>query len=61
MKCPYAVDRHSVIQTNFEYNEENGAETFRQTVEHNTAAFTDCLQENCGAWRDGRCRYNAGE
>lgn len=60
MKCPYAVDRHCVTQTHFEYDE-NGAEAFRQTADHSTAIFMDCLQENCGAWQDGRCRYNAGE
>lgn len=60
MKCPYAVDRHCVSQTKFEYDE-NGAETFRQTVEHNTATFVDCMKQECGAWQDGRCRYNAGE
>lgn len=60
MKCPYAVDRHRVLQTSIDYDEE-GVEVGSQTVEHNTAEFTNCLQENCGAWRDGRCRYNAGE
>lgn len=56
MKCPYAVNRHTVSQTNIEYNEE-GVQTFQQTVENNTASFVDCLEENCGAWRDGRCEY----
>ena len=56
MKCSYAVNRHTVSQTNFEYNEE-GVQTFQQTVENNTASFVDCLEENCCAWRDGRCEY----
>lgn len=56
MTCPYAVNRHTVSQTNFEYNEE-GVQTFQQTVENNTASFVDCLEEYCGAWRDGRCEY----
>lgn len=56
MKCPYAVDRHCVSQTKFEYDDE-GVEIFRQTVEHNTAEFVDCLQHECGAWRNGRCEY----
>lgn len=38
MKCPYAVDRHCVSQTKFEYDDE-GVETFRQTVEYNIAEF----------------------
>lgn len=60
MKCPYAVDRHCVTQTHFEYDEE-GVETFRQTVEDNTAEFVDCLKDGCAAWRDGRCQYRSEE
>ncbi|MBR2048286.1 MAG: hypothetical protein IJ960_06775 [Oscillospiraceae bacterium] len=60
MKCPYAVNRHRVVQVSIDYDEE-GVEIGSQTVEHNTAELVNCLQENCGAWRDGRCRYNAGE
>ena len=56
MKCPYAVDRRTVAQTSFEYDEE-GVEIFRQTVEDKTASFLDCLREECGAWQDGRCQY----
>ena len=37
MKCPYAVNRRTVSQTMFEYNEE-GVQTFQQTVENNTAS-----------------------
>lgn len=57
MKCPYAVNRHNVSQTVFQYDE-SGNYTFQQTIDHNTAEFVDCLEENCGAWRDGRCQYN---
>ena len=57
MKCPYAVNRHNVSQTDFQYDE-NGNQTFQQTIDHNTAEFVDCLKEDCGAWRDGCCRYN---
>lgn len=60
MKCPYAVDRRTVAQTSFEYNED-GALTFQQTVENNTASFVECLREECGAWQDGRCRYRGVE
>lgn len=56
MKCPYAVDRRTVSQTSFEYDED-GVEVFRQTVEDNTASFLECLREECGAWQDGRCQY----
>lgn len=60
MKCPYAVNRHTVSQTNFEYNED-GVQTFQQTVESNTASFLNCLEEECGAWKDGRCQYRSEE
>lgn len=54
MKCPYAVNRHNVSQTAFQYDDD-GVQTFQQTIEHNTAEFVDCLKDECGAWRDGRC------
>ena len=57
MKCPYAVNRNVNQQTIYEYGD-NGEMTFQQVIENNTAEFVDCLEENCGAWRDGRCQYN---
>lgn len=57
MKCPYAVDRHRVVQVVIDYNDE-GVEIGSQTVEHNTATFVNCLQNQCGAWKDGRCAYH---
>lgn len=60
MKCPYAVNRHLNQQTAYEYGE-NGETTFQQVIEHNTAEFVDCLKENCGAWHDGRFRYNQAD
>ena len=60
MKCPYAVNRHRVTQTSIDYDED-GVEIGSQIVERNTAEFVNCLQENCGAWKNGRCEYNSGE
>lgn len=60
MKCPYAVNRHNVSQTAFQYDDD-GVQTFQQTIEHNTAEFVDCLKDECGAWRDGRFQYNQVE
>ena len=57
MKCPYAVNRHLVQQSVYEYDD-NGNQTSQQTIDHNTAEFVDCLKEDCGAWRDGCCMYN---
>lgn len=44
-------------QTIYEYGD-NGEMTFQQVIENNTAEFVDCLKDDCGAWRDGRCQYN---
>lgn len=57
MYCPYAVNRHLVQQTTYEYNDDN-YQTLQQTIEHNTAEFVECKKESCGAWRDGKCHYN---
>jgi hypothetical protein len=57
MYCPYAVNRHLVQQTTYEYNDDN-YQTLQQTIEHNTAEFVECKKELCGAWHDGKCHYN---
>ena len=57
MYCPYAVNRQLVQQTTYEYNDDN-YQTLQQTIEHNTAEFVECKKELCGAWHDGKCRYN---
>ena len=40
MYCPYAVNRHLVQQTTYEYNDDN-YQTLQQTIEHNTAEFVE--------------------
>ena len=60
MFCPYAVNRHTVQQTVFEYNDD-GSMKMSQTVDHNNAEFIKCKEQECGAWRDGKCCYqNSG-
>lgn len=56
MFCPYAVNRHLAQQTIYEYDE-SGATTLTQVIEHDTSEFVKCLQEQCGAWRNGECCY----
>lgn len=56
MFCPYAVNRHSVNQTVYEYDED-GSIKMCQTVDHNTAEFTKCKEHECGVWCDGKCCY----
>lgn len=57
MFCPYAVNRHIVQQTTYEYNED-GTTKMHTTVDHNTATFIKCKKQECGAWRDGKCCYS---
>lgn len=56
MTCPYAVNRTVSIQTKFEYDDD-GRQTFQQSIEAHNAKFLLCVREECGAWRDGRCQY----
>ena len=56
MVCPYAVNRHSVQQTVYEYNED-GSVNMHQTIDNNTAEFLECKKNECGAWWNGRCNY----
>lgn len=60
MICPYIVTRKSVCQTIIEYDED-GKEVFNQQMNENTAIPIACEKENCGAWRNGRCRYSSAE
>jgi hypothetical protein len=52
MICPYAVNR--VIKTEIKYDDE-GKET--ESIQVQFAKFLLCAQEECGAWKDGRCAY----
>ena len=55
MKCPYAVHRQEDLISHSENNGEGKSILFQQF--DNRATFADCLQENCGAYRNGRCHY----
>ncbi len=56
MKCPYAVTR--VIRTHMdaEYNEQ-GCQTEYTEMQMNKAEFVDCAENECGAWKNGKCCY----
>ena len=58
MKCPYAVNRQVVTQTTMQYDE-NGSQTSYAEYQNNTAAFVNCLQEECGAYNTEtkKCEY----
>lgn len=59
MKCPYACDIETVEETISE-RDESGNITFQQTKTVTHRKYVKCLQEECGAWQDGRCNYNQG-
>jgi len=56
--CPYAVNRKVVTQTRMTYDE-NGQQTSWMEAQQNTAEFVKCQKEECGAFQDGKCCYNA--
>lgn len=56
MKCPYAVNRQVTTQTVIEYNAEGNQDGYTE-VQTNLTVFIDCLQEECGAWKHGQCKY----
>lgn len=58
MKCPYAVNRKTVTQTHIEYDDE-GKQSNWTEVQNNNAFFLNCVESECGAWRDNRCCYRS--
>ena len=60
MKCPYAVHRQTTAQTMLEYNAD-GCHTVTTEKINNMAYFVDCLKEECGAWHNEMCKYNASK
>ena len=56
MKCPYAVNRDIISQSSYEYDEE-GRQTVTTEIIHNDANFVNCMKEECGAYKNGRCNY----
>lgn len=58
MKCPYSVNRTYVTGSKTTYDEEGRQSGFFE-VQTDTVRFSNCLKENCGAYRDGCCRFNS--
>lgn len=59
MKCPY--NKKSMIQqsihSNNLLNEETGVCKGGNEILTIKYELMDCLEEECGVWRDGRCCY----
>lgn len=57
MKCPYNAKLvEQVNQNHYEYDE-NGYNTFHQHKLVEAKMLMDCLEQECAAWQNGRCRY----
>lgn len=56
MKCPYATNQQTIIQTKMEYDE-NGEQRICTEVQNSKAEFIDCLRTRCQVYYDGKCHY----
>ena len=58
MKCPYNRKAETQIQVWNQVSDGNQVLTDGTTVMHIIFKLMDCEKENCGAYYEGRCRYN---
>lgn len=56
MICPYIVNRKTITQSNIEYNEEEQQTSWTE-IQNNIASAYKCQEENCAAFKNGRCCY----
>lgn len=58
MKCPYNRKSETHYQRWVqEYDEESRSPKACSQIDQNIFELEDCLEENCGAWQNGRCCY----
>ncbi len=62
MLCPYNRKRLTYVKnTVYEFlDEERGISKAARETYLEDYILADCAEEQCGAWRDGRCCYNDG-
>ena len=48
----------NILQERYEYNNE-GQQVFTVRIDQSNAEMIECEKENCGAWKNGECCYNA--
>ena len=53
MKCPYATNQQTIIQTRIEYDE-NGEQKICTEVQNSKTEFIDCLRTRCQVYYDGK-------
>ena len=57
MVCPYSFIRvEQASQNKYEFDVD-GHNTFHEHKMAESRKFAKCVQDKCGAWNDGRCRY----
>lgn len=57
MKCPYNITVQQRTVHKYEHDTD-GRIASEEIVLVETHPFVDCLQQECGAWQNGRCCYN---
>lgn len=58
MTCPYIVQMQRIVQEIYEYDDEDRNKV-TTVVENNKATPNECLNDDCGAWKNGHCCYNS--
>lgn len=57
--CPYNIVIGTSQKVEYEYDENNNM-TVLKLKETQTQVPTQCYEELCGAWQDGKCCYGKG-
>ena len=55
MICPYNQTSHIMVNS-YEHDEDTGE--LKTQIIKEFWGQCPCLKEECGAWKDGRCKYN---
>ena len=58
MKCPYVCDAVQTNEETYEYDENGNALAHHHVLKEHKV-FANCLCEECGVYRNGRCCYAA--
>lgn len=55
MICPYNQTSHIMVNS-YEHDEDTGE--LKTQIVKEFWGQCPCLKEQCGAWKDGQCKYN---
>lgn len=59
MKCPY-IKQNVTITTAFTLKYEDGNCEAWNKIDNTSVELMNCLKDECGAWRNGRCNFREG-